>query len=391
VERELPGNFAVNVGYIGNHGTHLFGEAFRQNYYVHTQDRLRYRTALDAQIPITDVYSGQTAARLQDVFGGSTLSQGQLISTFPFYPGGVSSKMYDGQSIYHGLNLRVQKRYSHGLDFVAAYTWSKKITNASVSNLASFLVNPVGYARNGGLGGRAGVVGIGSAGTYQDPDRRNERVIAYDDIPHMFNLAYNYELPLGQGKPFVNQKGVLNAIFGGWRLSGNFNASAGVPLSVSCPGNDLTTRCNLVGNPKFGGGRSKDERIQQWMNPAAFEPPFGSDPAYWANPDPSDDRNWLFGTAGARLSSLRSPGFWNLDAALGKRFAIRESAGLEFRWEVFNAFNHQNLGVPVTEWCLPPGPNGETDRVRQAGCSFGRISNIATDPRAMQFGLKFYW
>src|SRR5262249_35614636 len=124
---------------------------------------------------------------------------------------------------------------------------------------------------------------------------------------------------------------------------------------------------------------------------AAFEPAFGSDPTYWANPDPNDDRAWVFGTAGARLTSARSPGFWNLDAALGKRFPIRESVGFEFRWEVFNALNHQNLGYPNTSWCLPPGPNGEIDAVRQSGCSFGRINNIQTDPRAMQFGLKFYW
>jgi hypothetical protein len=299
--------------------------------------------------------------------------------------------MYDGQSIYHGMNLRLQKRYSHGLDFIVAYTWSKKITNASVSNLASFLVNPVGYARSGGIGGRAGAVGIGSAGSYQDPDNRNERVIVYDDIPHMFNFRSTYEFPFGQGKPFLNQRGVLNAIFGGWKLSNNFNVQAGVPLSVTCPENRLTSRCNLIGDPQFDGDRSKAQRIGQWINPAAFEPAFGSDPAFWASSDPNDDRNWAFGTAGARLSRLRSPGFWNLDAALAKRFPFGESVGLEFRWEVFNVLNHQNLGIPDTGWCLPPGPNGETDRVRQAGCSFGLISDIATDPRAMQFGLKFYW
>ncbi|PYV85372.1 MAG: hypothetical protein DMG05_22800, partial [Acidobacteria bacterium] len=391
VERELPGNFAINIGYVGNHGTHLFGEAYRQNNYFHTEDRLRYRTALSAQIPITDVYSGQTAAKLQEVFGSSTLSRGQLLSTFPFYPGGVSSKMYDGQSIYHGLNLRVQKRYSHGLDFIAAYTWSKKITNASITNLAGFLVNPVAYARNGYIGGRAGAVGLGNGGDYQDPDHRNERAIAFDDIPHMFNLKATYEFPWGKGKPFLNRGGALNAILGGWKLSGNFNTTSGVPLNISCPGNALTSRCNLIGDPKFSGDRTKAERIQQWINPAGFEPPFGSDESYWNNPDPNDDRNWRFGTAGARLSSVRSPGFWNLDTALAKQVRIRENVGFELRWDVYNALNHMNLGVPNTYFCLPPGPDGSQNSVRYAGCSFGLISDIQNDPRRMQFGLKFYW
>ena len=58
---------------------------------------------------------------------------------------------------------------------------------------------------------------------------------------------------------------------------------------------------------------------------------------------------------------------------------------------MFNALNHQNLGLPNANVCLPPGPNGETDAVRQAGCSFGRSTNIQTDPRSMQFALKFYF
>jgi len=189
----------------------------------------------------------------------------------------------------------------------------------------------------------------------------------------------------------LNRKGVLNALVGGWKLSGNFNAQSGVPLAVYCPGNALTSRCNLIGDPTFRSDRTKAQRIQQWINPAAFEPAFGSDESYWTNPDPNDDRNWVFGTAGARLPGLRSPGFWNMDTALSKAFPISESKRFEFRWEVFNALNHQNLGLPNTGWCLPPGPNGETNSVRVAGCSFGRITNIQTDPRAMQFALKFYF
>jgi hypothetical protein len=395
VERELPGNMMVSVGYVGSHGTHLMGEQFRKFNYVHTNDRLQYRTAIDANIPITDVYSGQTAAKLQQVYGSAELPRSLLLKDYPFY-GALSSLQnntaFDGTSIYHGMNLRVQKRYSHGLNFIGAYTFSKKITNALTSNTATMLVDPIHWARNGNLGGRGLNWAGGGGDSFQDFDNKNaDRAIAIDDIRHMFNMAVTYELPFGEGKPFLNKKGVANAILGGWHITNNFNAQSGLPLAVGCPSNELTSRCNLIGDPKFKGGRSKEERIQQWLNPAAFEPAYGSDENFWANYDPTDDRAWVFGTAGLRLPGIRSPGFWNLDTALSKQIRLTESRYFEFRWEMFNALNHQNLGSVNTGWCLPPKADGTTDSVHQDGCQFGRISNIQTDPRAMQFALKFYW
>ena len=127
------------------------------------------------------------------------------------------------------------------------------------------------------------------------------------------------------------------------------------------------------------------------MNPAAFEPVFGNDPNFAANYDPTDPRAWLFGTAGVRLPWLRSPGFWNVDSSLSKQFHITEQKYFEFRWEMFNALNHQNLGLPSTSFCLPPNADGSVDRVHQAGCQFGRITDIQTDPRAMEFVLKFFF
>lgn len=386
VQHELPGNLLINLGYVGNRGTHLFGEPFRSLSYVHTKDLLKYRTAINATVPITDYFSGQTAAKLQEIYGGPTLQRSTLLSDYPFFPG-LQAKVYDGASIYHGMNLRVQKRYSHGLNFIVAYTYSKKITNSSYANTAAFLVDPLHGV--GSPGGRAN--SVLSTGFYQDPDNRRDRVIAVDDIPQIFNLAASYELPVGTGKAFLNRKGIANALFGGWKLTGNFNAQMGLPLSVRCPGNQVTSRCNLIGDPNFPGSRIKAQRIAQWINPAGFEPPFGSDQSFWANYDPNDDRAYRFGNSGAQLPFLRSPGFWNLDTSLSKRFTVRETKYFELRWEAFNALNHQNLGIPNTGFCLPPKPDGSTDLVHIAGCQFGRINNVQTDPRSMEFALKFFF
>jgi hypothetical protein len=395
VERELPGNMMISVGYVGSHGTHLFGEPFRQFNYVHTSDRIKYKTEIDANIPITDVYKGNTAALLAQVYQSSTLPRSLLLKDYPFY-GALSSLQnntaFDGTSIYHGMNLRVEKRYSHGLNFIAAYTYSKKIVNASTGNTAAMLVDPIHWARNGNIGGRSGSLSGGFGGNFQDKDNKTvDRAVSADDIPHMFNLAVTYELPFGTGKPFLNRKGVLNAILGGWRLTPTFNAQSGLPLAIGCPSDELTSRCNLIGDPNLGSGRSKEERIQQWLNPAAFEPAFGSDQNFWANYDPNDPRAYQFGTAGPHLPGARSPGYWNIDASLAKQFHLTESKYFELRWEVYNTLNHQNLAFPDTNWCLPPKADGTTDTVHQDGCQFGRITNVQTDPRSMQFALKFYW
>jgi hypothetical protein len=145
----------------------------------------------------------------------------------------------------------------------------------------------------------------------------------------------------------------------------------------------------VIGDPNFTADRSKEHKIAQWMDPAAFMPAFGNDPSFWANYDRTDPRAWQFGTAGPRLPWLRGPGFWNVDSSLSKRFNVTENSYFDLRWEVFNTLNHQNLALPNTSWCLPALADGSTDRVHKAGCSFGRITNIQTDPRSMEFVLKF--
>ncbi len=413
IERQLPGNIGLTIGYVGNHGTHLLGSDRNFNY-LHTKDLLKYRTAIHDIVPITSVYSGQTAALLQQVYGGGlqpVCVAGQcprslLLKPYPFYDalgttGLLTFSNFDGTNIYHGMNLRVQKQTSHGLDFIVAYTVSKNITNPWVGQTARQIVDPFHFSKSGQIGGRGGELawGGGFGTNFQDRDNfKVDRSISAEDIPQMLNIASTYELPFGAGKPLLNRKGVLNRVLGGWRLTGNFNAESGLPLAISGPCNELQSeeaevfcRVNVVGNPSFGGSRSKAQQIADWINPAAFEPVFGSDQNFWANYDPTDPRAWRFAHSGVVLPNFRSPGFWNLDASLGKDFHIKEDKYFEFRWDVFNALNHQNLGLPNTGFCLPPLPNGQVDLVHMAGCAFGRIGNVQTDPRAMEFALKFFW
>jgi len=416
LQHEFPGSLSVSLAYVGTHGTHLAGSGpndYLLNY-VSTQNKLKYRTQLFNNYPISQFYSGKTSTQLgllnADPLTGTPAAElplTTLLLPYPFFPTIPTNGTFDGGSTYNGMNLRVQKRVSHGLDFIVAYTVSKQMDNWSVGGAGVEAVDPIHYTRTGIIGGRGGQLEstYGGPWTFQDPDNRNaDRAIAVDDIPQQFNVGATYDLPVGSGKAFLNRKGIIGGIFGGWKLSGNFNAQEGLPLPISCPSSTLQQlstpgtsflesggRCNMIGNPHFSGHRTKAEQIADWINPAAFEPAFGNDPTFWASYDPTDPRAWTFGNMKPRTDAIRGPGFWNLDSSLMKDFHLAESRYFEFQWEVFNTLNHQNLALPNTTFCLPPGPGGEQDLVQQAGCTFGKITGVQTDPRNMTFALKFFW
>ncbi len=409
IQQQLPGTMMISAGYIGNHGSHLAGLGPGNWYnYVPTALKLKYRTQLFNSYPITQFYSGKTATQLGLLYAdpitgapATSLPLSTLLLPYPFFAGGVNANgLYRGSSDYDALDVKIQKRFSHGLDFLVAYTWSKEI-DTSVGGLGVEVVDPIHYSRTGFTGSRGGELEslYGGPAAFQDPDNvRAERAVSVNDIPRMLNIASTYDLPIGTGKALAVSSRLLNGIAGGWKVTGNLNAQDGLPLTITCPPSTLQSlstpgvgRCNLVGDPNFSGSRTKAQQIGQWLNPAAFEPAFGNDPTFWANYDPTDPRAWTFGNMGPRSSAIRSPGFWNLDASLMKEFHFTEARYLEFRWEVFNALNHQNLGLPNTGFCLPPNPDGTTDLVHQAGCTFGRITNVQTDPRAMEFALKFFF
>ena len=367
VQRELPGDMMLEVGYVGSHGTHLTGDTFRAYSYVHTADVLKYKTSLYNSVPIASVFNdSKTISALTNIYGTSDLPLSTLLSTYPAFPALFPQTQLDGASDYDALDVKLQKRLSHGLNFIAAYTWSKKYSNAQAGQMASQLFNVLHWTRAGNIGGAVGAEGGGSTsgsgqgvfgGGYQDIDNRNaDRALGVDDIPNMFNFAVSYELPFGTGKAFLSKNKFVNGVVGGWRLTGNFNARSGTPMTVTGPCDQITCRIDLIGNPNWHAGKSRVQQEAQWFNPAAFQPVFGTDQNFWNNYDPTDDRAWQYGTAGLRLGGARTPGFWNLDTALGKDFHFTESKYLEFRWELFNALNHQNLGLPNNSYYFPPVP-----------------------------------
>ncbi len=255
-------------------------------------------------------------------------------------------------SQYDSLQASVRQRAWHGLEFLASYTFAK------------------GYSNNRGYYGGGGVVA--SEGAYwqntYDPDA--EWGPAFHDIRHNFIFSANYELPWGKGRKWGSDwSGVTNAILGGWKLGGIFQARTGIPVTVidgrarSLQGERGFERPNCVGNWKPANqtvtADSSAPADSRWIDINAFEMA-------------------ALGTFGnCPVGVARAPGYSNLDLALSKRFDVGGARYLELRAEAFNAFNHPNFGPPARDISAPN--------------TFGLISTTVGTPRVIELAVKFYF
>jgi hypothetical protein len=193
------------------------------------------------------------------------------------------------------------------------------------------------------------------------------------DIRHTMTTNVIYQLPVGQGRRFLNRHGVMSALLGGWEASGIATARTGQPVNIvlkrptsALPdGNNANQRPNLVpGVPLYAANQTVDN----WFNPAAFAIPAAGT---WGN---------------LGRYAVRGPGYSEFDAAIQKHFSVTERARLNLRTEVFNLFNQ-------AIYANPSGNLGSNPASPAA--SFGRITSILNTgavgtgtPREIQFALR---
>jgi hypothetical protein len=217
-----------------------------------------------------------------------------------------------GHSTYHGLQSRIEKRFSHGLYFLASYTWSKSLDNQS-----------------------NGTDDSAASGQYpQDPaNSRLDRGLSSFDRTHRFVASAVWELPFGRGRDGALTSAMIHDVVGGWQLSGIFSAQSGSPFSVLMPCAMINAEGNNCRPNRLRDGElPPDQRSSsRWFDVAAF-----------AAPSPQ-----AYGNAGRNI--LRGPGSTNVDIALSKSFRWETSATrrLQIRSEFFNSLNHTNLGLPI--------------------------------------------
>ncbi|MGA9058349.1 MAG: hypothetical protein WB763_17765 [Terriglobia bacterium] len=241
---------------------------------------------------------------------------------------------------YSGLQARLEKRFSHGVQFLATYAWGHTLGVAGQSGLDGAPMNSRDFAQD-----------------YGD---------ANIDIRQIFTASYIYQLPFGRGQRFLSSpNGIVNQVIGGWELTGITRYNSGSPYTVGIgidQANVGTTNQRPSAVPGVPVFLSTTNKINSGLNPAAFAMP----------------ALYTWGTLGR--NTLRTPGYSNWDIGLFKNFPLHgEKETLQFRTEFFNAFNNVSMGGPNSTYCQPlPACNAQ----------FGLISGTQSTPREIQFALK---
>jgi hypothetical protein len=298
LEREVAGGFVARVAYAGSKGTRLVS--------------LREENAA--------VFTP----------GATTATTNQRRPLFPNF-GNVTLIEPVGNSTFHSMQLTAERRFSKGFSILANYMWSKSIDDGSANKA--------------------------TGQTHANPfNLRYSKGLSDFDHAHVFTFSSLWQLPVRFDARLAN------TLLGGWNLTSIATLQSGFPFTVGSGADNARTgtggqRADLIGNPYLAEGRSRGERILQWLNPAAFQL----------------NAIGTFGNLGR--NTFRGPGLATTDFGLHKSFPISERIRTEFRFEVFNAFNRVNL----------TGPDGN----RSSG-NFLRTT-AAFDPRILQLALRVAW
>jgi carboxypeptidase family protein len=344
LQRQAWGGVAVEAAYAGSHGVHLPRGSWQADA-LPTQ-YLSMGSALNNLVPNPFFGLVQTGALSQP-----TVKQGQLLLPFPEYTGVSESGGYLGNSTYHSLQMKVEKRFAQGGTVLAAYTFSKLI--ADVGSLTTWLDSGVGLASN----------------TPQNPNNlRAEKSLAGFDSRQRLTVAYAVDLPVGKGQRFLNGgNAVVQKIASGWSVSGGSTFQEGFPLALTATPNvtgfNLGLRPNVVPgcNPVVSG--SAQSRLTGWFNVSCFTVPAA----------------YTLGNESQTDPVLRGPGINNFNVALFKKTPITERFRLEFRAEVFNLFNRVQFGFPNTSVTTAANP------------TTGYITTQINQPRLIQLALRLVY
>ena len=260
-----------------------------------------------------------------------------------------------GSAAYNGLQVNLRRHMSHGLQFDLNYTYSR-----------SFDISSDAYRINdeGGLGGQV----------INPWNPKELRAVSDFDLTHQVNANWIWEMPFGKGRWIANSAGkAVDAIIGGWQLCGLARWTSGFPIGVG-NGAQWPTNWELSG---FATQIAPVHTVGASKNPDGTVNIFGST-ATAANIINNDFRPDFPGETGNR-NSLRGDGFAGLDLGLSKRWVMpySEHHSLQFRWDVFNALNLTRFDVQSLSLSLTNSSN------------FGNYTALLTNPRVMQFGLRY--
>ncbi len=350
-----------------------------------------FQQALSNNLAATISYVGNIARHLSLYYAPNTVTglfnpsiNTQFYQPFPDL-GGIGSVHYGGVSTYNSLQAKLEKRYSSGLSFLATYTWSHALDDAS-----------------------------DAAGNFSAIGDRNMALIPFIDeftnsvfdIRNRFTLNGNYELPFRRGKPFLNQSPRwTDELVGGWSSSLTFAAQTGTPFSVSpniSTASGGSARATMVRDPFAPGGApdpsnpdiacaTKTRTKANWYNPCAFANPLPGNLIAPPGVTPGNNNSYQYaspvtGTAnaiaflGGRSNTIYGPGYYGVNMSLFKNFITWREQYLQFRADAFNVLNHPTLANPAVQ-------NDNSNGGNISGPKF--FQNNTPDARFFQLSLKY--
>jgi hypothetical protein len=337
VERQLTNNMNLDVSYIGNRGTRLTDHWQRAGVAANMNDPSVL--ALGANLLATTCDGTTCPGGVQIPYSGFTGDVAQALRRYPQYQNIQFRGIPTGSSLYNALEVVLEQRFSHGLQFRVGYTYSHLVSNGADSAQGDNGVN----------------------GGVQNPIATSEWGLSSDDVPHVFLVGYTWELPIGK-----NLRGAAGFLAGGWNLSGALRYESGRPYNIFM-NNDLS---GLLFNGQKRPNRVKGvnavtERdgnfnpyTQNYFNAAAWDPPGSLE----------------FGDAPRRDGSVRGFPTYSEDVNIFKVFPLRENLKMRFETEIGNLFNR-------TDFC-DANNNFSAE-------SFGTVNTQCNQPRQIQFALRF--
>lgn len=365
-QQELAPNLFFTLGYLGMHSTRLHGLINYPN--DMPLSGLAYGTALNQPVISNTVGVKIPYANFYNTWGTGVTVQ-QALRPFPQY-GYINTDSYlqnVGQSSYEAMEVKLERRFHNGLNILAAYTFSKTLTDADA-------IQPF-YST------------LQSQGGTQNPyDHKAEKAVSNQDVPNNFVVSYIYELPVGHGKPFLHSAPApVNAIVGGWRVSGVQRYLSGQPISFfganGIPGFDNGIRPNRVaGQPVRHSGAFNPFAFTNTGTTGYNHSSGACSTGYWncsaftdPNPNPGVNVPYVFGTMPRNSSDIRSFPYYDEDISISKIIPIHESVQAEFSGQMFDAFNRHAFNKPDSG-------------VQDTG--FGQVGSTLLGPRNVQFMLR---
>jgi hypothetical protein len=361
---EIFKDYLLEVGYVGTRGRNLF-----------RQVGINQARLASPSSPITNAVTGAVI---------TTNTPGNAALRAPFQGVGINNFFQNqstAKSEYNSLQMSLTRRFTNGLSFLASYTLAKSVDNAS------------GQGGGPGAGGvlNPGAVGETSPilGNQLDPNANRGR--SDFDRKHRFVFSAIYEIPTPQ---FAKESSAGKLLLGNWQLATIVTSMSGLPIDIVDTGAGSLYGLNgaALSRPNLGGDPFSNVPAGYYFNPLAFARPVVAAGA--VIPSSGTATAAAIGTdiGNVGRNILRGPHQNNVDFSIIKRFRVLETRSIEFRTEFFNLFNTVNYANPISDLNAVPASNfladGTINPALGAG-RFGKIISTSSNPRLIQFGLKF--